>query len=66
MYSWKRLSALLASAVFVITSFVTVRPTKAIFLDEARTIQLSGVFYNQLRLRTVTRGGLIRRLAIGR
>ena len=53
MYSWKRPSALLASAVFVITSFVTVRPTKAIFLDEARTIQLSGVFYNQLRLRTV-------------
>ncbi len=53
MRLWMRWSALLASVVFVVTSFVTVRPTKAIFLDEARTIQLSGVFYNQLRLRTV-------------
>lgn len=52
MCPWRRWPALLASLVFVLTSFVTVRTTRAIFLDEHRTIQLSGVFYNQLRFRT--------------
>lgn len=52
MRSWMRWPGLLALAVFILTSFVIVRPTRAIFLDEGRTLQLSGVFYNQLRLRT--------------
>jgi hypothetical protein len=52
MSSWKRLYVLLAAALFMLTSFVVIRPARAIFLDDTRTIQLSGVFYNQLRLRT--------------
>lgn len=52
MRSWMRWPGLLALAVFILTSFVIVRPTRAIFLDEARTIQLSGVFYSQVRYRT--------------
>jgi hypothetical protein len=35
-----------------IVSLLSVQPARAIFLDDARTIQLSGVFYNQWRLRT--------------
>ena len=52
MRLWKRWSALLVVAVLVLTSFVTVRPARAIFLDENRSIMLSGVFYNQVRYRT--------------
>ncbi|MGE0682520.1 MAG: DUF1302 family protein, partial [Candidatus Binatia bacterium] len=37
-------------------SFLVAPPARAIFLDDARTIQLSGVFYNQFRLRTVEPG----------
>lgn len=36
----------------LVSSLLTARPASAIFIDDARTIQLSGVFYNQLRLRT--------------
>lgn len=37
---------------WLVGSLLTVQPVNAIFLDDGRTLQLSGVFYNQLRLRT--------------
>jgi len=36
----------------LICSLIAVQAANAIFLDDGRTLQLSGVFYNQLRLRT--------------
>jgi hypothetical protein len=33
-------------------SYLTVPPARAIYLDDARTLFVTGVFYNQLRLRT--------------
>ena len=52
MLKGKRWSTLCGVVLFLTASFSTVRPATAIMLDEAGTIQLSGVFYNQLRLRT--------------
>src|SRR5215213_1551484 len=52
MRIWRRGPASLVVAVLVFTSFVTVHPARAIYLDENRSIMLSGVFYNQVRYRT--------------
>ena len=52
MRPWRRWPVLLALTVLVLTSFVTVCPARAIYLDENRSIMLSGVFYNQVRYRT--------------
>ncbi|NOT57101.1 MAG: hypothetical protein HOP18_21075 [Deltaproteobacteria bacterium] len=52
MLKGKRWSTLWGVVIFLTASFSAVRPANAIFLDEAGQIQLSGVFYNQVRFRT--------------
>lgn len=52
MLKGKRWSTLCGVVIFLTASFSDVRPATAITLDEARTIQLSGIFYNQVRFRT--------------
>src|ERR1043166_6642062 len=51
---WRLLSIGLLGGL--VCSLLAVRSANAIFLDDTRTIQLSGVFYNQLRLRTTEPG----------
>ena len=45
--------ALLAVAVFVLTSVVLTNPTRTIFLAASRTTQLSSAFSKHLRFRTI-------------
>ena len=53
MRGGKRRSALVGLVGGLALSLLLIRPVRATYLDEGNTIQLTGVFYNQLRLRTV-------------
>ncbi len=54
----KRWYAPLGLLGWLVGSFLIVQPANAIYLDDEKTIQLSGVFYNQVRLRTEEPRGL--------
>ena len=48
----RRRYTLLGFVGWLIVSLLSVRPARALYLDDARTLFLTGTFYNQLRLRT--------------